>query len=101
MNEKVIKNSKWLLIFGAAVVIYTLIGGLITPLKTGVSGTNKFKINSLELDSASFEIYNPVQELNIQEVYLSKEGKLWKSESVNISNNWVNARFKVQLGNQQ
>lgn len=101
MNEKIIKNSKWLLIFGAAVVVYTLIGGLITPLKTGVSGTNKFKINSLELDSASFEIYNPVQELNIQEVYLSKEGKLWKSESVNISNNWVNARFKVQLGDQQ
>jgi len=73
MNEKIIKNSKWLLIFGAAVVVYTVIGGLITPLKTGVSGTNKFKINSLELDSASFEIYNPVQELNIQEVYLLLE----------------------------
>lgn len=100
MNEGLIKKSKWLLIIGALVVIFTLVGGLLIPLKTGISGTDKFKITSASLDSVNFELYNPVPEIVVKEVYLSKQGQLWKSDKTNNSGKWVRATFNVSLGNQ-
>lgn len=101
MNERFLKKSNWLLILGAILVVYTLIGGLLIPLKTGIAGTNKFKINSANIDSVGFELYNPVSDINISEVYLSKEGQLWKSEETNKDGKWVQATFNVSLGNQK
>lgn len=101
MNERFLKKSNWLLILGAILVVYTLIGGLLIPLKTGIAGTNKFKINSAIIDSVGFELYNPVSDINISEVYLSKEGQLWKSEETNKDGKWVQATFNVSLGNQK
>ena len=101
MNEGFLKKSNWLLILGAILVVYTLIGGLLIPLKTGIAGTNKFKINSANIDSVGFELYNPVSDINISEVYLSKEGELWKSEETNKDGKWVQATFNVSLGNQK
>lgn len=101
MTEGFIKKSKWLLIIGAILVAYTLVGGLLIPLKTGISGTNKFKISSAILDSVGFELYNPVADIQIKEVYLSKEGEIWKSEETNKDGKWVQATFNVSLGNQK
>ena len=101
MNERFLKKSNWLLILGAILVVYTLIGGLLIPLKTGIAGTNKFKINSANIDSVGFELYNPVSDINISEVYLSKEGQLWKSEETNKDGKWIQATFNVSLGNQK
>ena len=101
MNERFLKKSNWLLILGAILVVYTLIGGLLIPLKTGIAGTNKFRINSANIDSVGFELYNPVSDINISEVYLSKEGQLWKSEETNKDGKWIQATFNVSLGNQK
>ena len=101
MNERFLKKSNWLLILGAILVVYTLIGGLLIPLKTGIAGTNKFRINSANIDSVGFELYNPVSDINISEVYLSKEGQLWKSEETNKDGKWILATFNVSLGNQK
>lgn len=101
MNEKLIKRSKWLLVLGAILVVYTLIGGLLIPLKTGVSGSDKLKIKSTVLDSVKFEIYNPVPELIIEGAYLSKSDQIWKSQSVYNYGKTLIATFDVSLGDQK
>ncbi len=98
MNDKTIRLSKWFLIFGAILVLYTLIGGLLTPLKTGIVGSSKLRIQSATNETSIFDLYNPVKELQIEGVYLSKEGQLWKSQSVSHHGNKVEATFHVNLG---
>jgi len=101
MNERMMQRSKWLLLIGAVLVVYTLIGGLLIPLKTGVSGSDKLKIKSTVTDSVNFEIYNPVPELFIEGVYLSKSDEIWKSQSVHNFGKTLSATFNVSLGSQK
>ncbi len=51
------KNAwKWL---GLILVTYTLIGGLFTPLKTGITGVDKVSIISGTVSTLGVDIYNP------------------------------------------
>ena len=101
MSEKLIRFSKWSLFIGAILIVYTLIGGLLMPLKTGISGSSKLKIRSGSLDTSVFELYNPVNDLQIEAVYLSKEGQLWRSDSSIKKGKQISAQFNVHLGTQK
>jgi heme exporter protein C len=92
------KKSIWLLLIGAVLVIYTLIGGLLIPLKTGISESKQLKIRSGMEQSTEFELYNPNKELVIQGVYLSKNGKLWASNSTQQLGKQLLANFTLHLG---
>lgn len=93
-------KTLWLLLIGAVLILYTLIGGLLIPLKTGISESKQLKIKSAQIEKCQFELYNPVPELKVEGVYLSKDGNLWKSNSAYLDSRIVHSEINVELGNQ-
>jgi heme exporter protein C len=101
MSENWIKSSRWFLIMGALLVSYTLIGGLLTPLKTGITAANRNAITSNKDEEVAFDIYNLNAAFSLDFVLLSKNGTFWRSHAAKIKNNQVMANFNVRLGVQE
>lgn len=58
-EKNLYQNRKVILMASAALVIYTLIGGLLIPLKSGLVGSSPTKIQTGRLDTLEFVWYNP------------------------------------------
>ena len=53
-EKNLYQNRKVILMASAALVIYTLIGGLLIPLKSGLVGSSPIKIQTGRLDTLEF-----------------------------------------------
>jgi heme exporter protein C len=100
MSQKWISRSIWVFLGGSVLVLYTLIGGLLTPLKMGILDSNELKIRSNTLAEVSFTLYNPSENFEVEQVLLSKEGAFWRSNDASLIRSSVQSKFIVNLGSQ-
>lgn len=102
LEKYLYKKRIWVLVISAALIVYSLIGGLSIPLKSGIVGSTPTAITSAQFDSVYFDYYNPDPSFNIDGIYLEKNKRLYKSESVQWSDGDFNllATYNLQIGDE-
>src|SRR6056300_1164667 len=101
-EKRLYHNRKVILVASAALVLYTLIGGLLIPLKSGLVGSTPTKINTGQRDTLEFIWYNPDAQFQPEAIYLKKENQFFKSKTLVFKNEEFNllAEYNVSMGSQ-
>lgn len=95
--------SKYRILFfvASALVLYSLIGGLLIQLKPGISAVDKTLVNSNAIDSIQIDLYNCPNDLKINRLVYVKKDMLWEVSSSELTRkeNTLNSPVNIQLGN--
>jgi len=96
---KRLKLYRILFYVSCLLVLYTLIGGLFIPLKTGIIDSSNDKIVSNTNQKIQLTVYNYNPSSSVSEVLLSANGSFWKAHSFQfINQNTLEAEINVLLG---
>ncbi len=80
-------KQAWWKILGVVLIGYVVVGGLFTPLKTGITGvavegSNQFNILSGQKYNLLIDIYNPGNGFKPEEVLLANGSKTFKADAL-------------------
>jgi heme exporter protein C len=85
---------------GILLLLYVLVGGLFIPLKTGITGVNKFSIWSDTPSVINIDIYNPGKDFQVQSAVL---GGKWGfvATKTDYKDGILSATFNPKLGKER
>lgn len=85
---------KWL---GLVLLTYAIVGGLFTPLKTGITNVSRVSIPSGEVSEIDVDIYNPGPDFKFEQAILG--GKYgFQASSGSFQNGVLTLKFEPRLG---
>ncbi|MBL7812450.1 MAG: cytochrome c biogenesis protein CcsA [Bacteroidetes bacterium] len=92
-------RKNWWKYLAVLLLLYVLAGGLFTPLKTGIGGTDRLKITSMDSQQVQIGIYNPGADFRVENVLISNGNLNFTS----LNNHWdgkgmLKATFAPRLG---
>lgn len=101
-EKRLYQKRKIILVASAVLVLYTLIGGLLIPLKSGLVGSTPTKIQTGRFDTLEFVWYNPDAQFKPEAIYLKKDNLFFRSERLSFKNEEFNAiaEFNIIIGAQ-
>jgi heme exporter protein C len=94
----------WWKIMGLGLLAYVIIGGLFTPLKTGITGVSAadsgaFNITSANHSKIFIDIYNPGADFKVEEAVLANGSKTFKADTLNWNKEGqLTANFEPRFG---
>lgn len=96
-------RSYWWKFLGLALVLYTLIGGLYTPLKTGITGVHRAGMNlqsipSGEKSRVDADIYNPPPDFSPDSIILQNESHTFLASAKSYTDGMLSMEFEPRLG---
>lgn len=86
---------KWL---GIALLAYALLGGLLTPLKTGITGVFPLSINTGEVSEIQVDIYNPGPAFNAEMAVLGGRYGVKADKLAYLGDGKLSLTFSPKLG---
>ncbi|MEC8692164.1 MAG: hypothetical protein VXX46_00195 [Bacteroidota bacterium] len=101
-EKRLYQKRKIILVASAVLVLYTLIGGLLIPLKSGLVGSTPTKIQTGRFDTLEFVWYNPDAQFKPEAIYLKKDNLFFRSKRLSFKNEEFNAiaEFNIIIGAQ-